>query len=290
MAKRQTDTKIWTTQRWFKKLHPNYKLAWKYLTDMCDHAGIWKIDVGQLIEDTGIEDFNLKSFIVTCNQDFDKENGEKISRERIKLVNKNIVWLTGFIRFQYETKDFTINPAVPAINSALTILNGYGILQEGLDKGYYTLSKPYTKGTVRTIDRDIDRDKNVLEDVEEDKGGTGEEEEEEGDCIPVIDRTLLGVVVYDAEKEVLANPIAFEQICVATGKDPTLAKESLRLYHLYLLEKEQYPKGKRAIFAGFEKWLRNEKKFSNGHKSNNAGSQQTKRGTSVDRIETAKKW
>jgi len=172
MAKRQTDTKIWTTQRWYKKLHPCHKLAWKYLTDVCDHAGIWKVDFGQLVEDTSIEDFDIRAFIDACNQDFDKENGEKISRERIKLVNKKTVWLTGFVRFQYENKDFMINPSVPAIKSALTILNGYGILQEALDKGYITLSKPFE----RTIDRDIDRSSEGKK--EEEKGGPGEKEEE----------------------------------------------------------------------------------------------------------------
>ena len=177
MAKRQTDTKIWTTQRWFKKLHPYHKLAWKYLTDMCDHAGIWKVDFGQLVDDTGIEEFDMVIFLNACNQDFDKENGSKISRERIKMVNKNTVWLTGFIRFQYETKDFTINPEVPAINSALTILKGYGILQEGLDKGYYTLSKPYAKRTVRTIDRDINKDSSQESKMEEEKGVVGGKEE-----------------------------------------------------------------------------------------------------------------
>jgi hypothetical protein len=179
MANRQTDTKIWTTQRWFKKLHPNHKLAWKYLTDVCDHAGIWKVDFGQLVDDTGLEDFDMSFFINACNQDFDKENGEKISRERIKVVNKKVVWLTGFIRFQYENKDFMINPEVPAINSALTILKGYGILEEGLSKGYYTLTKPYVKRTVRT--RDIDKDTNrdiILEgNKDESKGGTGETRE-----------------------------------------------------------------------------------------------------------------
>jgi len=188
MAKRQTDTKIWTTQRWFKKLHPCHKLAWKYLTDVCDHAGIWKVDFGQLVEDTGIEDFDLRAFIDACNQDFDKENGEKISRERIKLVNKKTVWLTGFVRFQYENKDFMINPSVPAIKSALTLLNGFGILQEALDKGYITLSKPFE----RTIDRD--RDKSNREEVggkEDEKrgmgGGAGEPGEEGG----VDERKLL---------------------------------------------------------------------------------------------------
>jgi hypothetical protein len=171
MANRQTDTKIWSTQRWFKKLHPSHKLAWKYLTDVCDHAGIWKIDFGQLVDDTGLEDFDLTVFINACNQDFDKENGEKISRERIKIVNKRTVWLTGFIRFQYENKDFMINPEVPAINSALTILKGYGILEEGLSKGYYTLTKPYIKRTGRTIDidKDIPKDESV--------GGAGEKRE-----------------------------------------------------------------------------------------------------------------
>lgn len=175
MAKRQTDTKIWTTQRWFKKLHPFHKLAWKYLTDMCDHAGVWKIDFGQLVEDTGLEDFDLKSFIVCCNQDFDKENGEKISRERVKMVGKNIIWLTGFVRFQYENKDFKINPKVPAIKSALTLLNGYGILTEALYKGYITLSEPFE----RTIDRDIDKNKGVRVESNEDSiGGMGEKEGE----------------------------------------------------------------------------------------------------------------
>lgn len=143
MPKRQTETKIWSTQRWYRKLHPYHKLAWKYLTDCCDHAGIWKIDYGQLVEDTGIEEFNLAQFVEACNTDFDKETGERIFRERILMVGKGILWLTGFIRFQYENKDFQVNPEVPVIKSALQILNGYGILNEALDKGYITLSKPF---------------------------------------------------------------------------------------------------------------------------------------------------
>lgn len=73
----------------------------------------------------------------------------------------------------------------------------------------------------------------------------------------------LGVVVYDAEDTLLKNQIELERICVAVGGvDMKTAKESLHKYHLYLEEKEQYPKGKKAIYAGFEKWLRNEKNFT----------------------------
>jgi hypothetical protein len=211
LANRQTDTKIWTTQRWFKKLHPTHKLAWKYLTDACDHAGIWKIDFGQLVEDTGLEDFDLTIFINACNQDFDKENGKKISRERIKIVNKKTVWLTGFIRFQYENKDFMINPDVPAINSALTILKGYGILDEGLDKGYYTLTKPYTKRTVRT--RDIDKDKDTIPEVKQGEGLGGAEEREAGRKGAAMTDQMLSVwtgtfPMYTADRERDTKPLS----------------------------------------------------------------------------------
>lgn len=75
---------------------------------------------------------------------------------------------------------------------------------------------------------------------------------------------IRGIVIYDAEKTILDNPIEFERICMATGKQKDLAKDSLRKYHLYLEEKEQYPKTKKAVFAGFEKWLLNEKKNTDG--------------------------
>lgn len=159
MAKRYTDTTIWTKQRWFKKLDPIHKLAWKYITDTCDHAGILKIDFSEFIDDLGIEEFDIMKFLDSCNIEFDKDNGKKIFRERIKLVRKNVFWITGFIKFQYENKEFLINPSIPAVYSALTILNGYGILEEGLNKGYITLSKPYSKGMLTTKDKDKDKDK-----------------------------------------------------------------------------------------------------------------------------------
>lgn len=160
MAKRYTDTTIWKKQRWFKKLSPTYKLAWKYITDTCDHAGILKVDFSEFVDDLGLEEFNIMDFIKHCNTDFDKSNGKKIERERVKLMKNNIVWLTGFIKFQYENKDLLINPAVPAVYSALTILNGYGMLEEGLNKGYFTLSQEYKKDMLRTKDKDKDKEVN----------------------------------------------------------------------------------------------------------------------------------
>lgn len=156
MAKRLTDTEIWKKQRWFRKLPPLYKLAWKYITDNCNHAGIYKLDYGELIDDLSVEDFDIKDFIDKCNSDFSKENGEKIIKERLKLINSTTIWITGFIKFQYEKSDFLINPKVPVVYSALENLEGYDLLLEGLNKGYFTLMLPYKKGMLRTKDKDKD--------------------------------------------------------------------------------------------------------------------------------------
>lgn len=76
-----------------------------------------------------------------------------------------------------------------------------------------------------------------------------------------------GIVIYNAEDEIKKNQIEFERICISTYKTQEQGYESLRKYHLHLEEKELYPKTKKSIFAGFEKWLLNEKKNFNG-KSN----------------------
>jgi len=73
-------------------------------------------------------------------------------------------------------------------------------------------------------------------------------------------------VIYDCEKEILKNQIEFERICAGAGKNLTEGAEILHNYHLYLEEKDQYPKGRKAAFSGFERWITNEKKFNkNGH-------------------------
>jgi hypothetical protein len=77
-------------------------------------------------------------------------------------------------------------------------------------------------------------------------------------------------VFYDAEKEILGNQIELERICMATNKSVADAKSSLRKFHLFLAEGEKYPKTRKAIFAGFEKWLMNEKNFKQNGKGASA--------------------
>lgn len=79
-----------------------------------------------------------------------------------------------------------------------------------------------------------------------------------------------GEVFFNVEELVLKNQIEFERICMTTYKSPDVAKNSLRKYHLFLEEKEQYPKTKKALFAGFEKWLMTDKTIGNGKQGNHS--------------------
>lgn len=98
-------------------------------------------------------------------------------------------------------------------------------------------------------------------------------------------------VFFDAEKEVLGNQIQFERICTAGGKNAEDAKESLRKFHLHLEANDRYPQTRKQIFAGFEKWVLNEKKYyKNGTAAHQqiSGNNSDKPGTSEARITKAK--
>ncbi len=123
MAKRFGDTEIWKKQRWFRKLTPEYKLAFCYIKDQCDHAGIWNIDCSDLIEDLGLNSFDLNLFVESINTEYDKVSGEKVVKERIIFLNKNCIWVTGFIQFQYEGKDKLIKASNNLVKGALFILD-----------------------------------------------------------------------------------------------------------------------------------------------------------------------
>jgi hypothetical protein len=69
--------------------------------------------------------------------------------------------------------------------------------------------------------------------------------------------------VYNAEECVKANPVQLQQLMMDLQlTDQGKVNDVLRKYHLHLLENNKYPMGRVPIFAGFEKWLRNEKTFT----------------------------
>lgn len=159
MAKRFTDTELWKNQRWFRKLTPFYKLVFCYIKDQCNHAGVWRIDCSDLMEDLGIEYFDLRDFVESVNIEFDKFSGKRIYKERLEIVNETLLWITGFIQFQYQGKDGKVNWEVPAVKTALYYLSGLSKLEKGLNKGYISLKKPLEEGCLTPKDKDKDKER-----------------------------------------------------------------------------------------------------------------------------------
>jgi hypothetical protein len=139
MAKRFGDTEIWKRQRWFRKLNPIYKLAFCYIKDQCDHAGIWNIDCSDLIEDLGIDSFDLSDFVKLINTEYDKITGSTTNKDRIIIVHGNMLWITGFIQFQYESKEKIVPATANAVKSALFLLDSIKI---NPSKPFRTLPNP----------------------------------------------------------------------------------------------------------------------------------------------------
>lgn len=160
MAKRFTDTDIWKSQRWFRKLDPLDKLAFCYIKDQCNHAGLWKIDCSDLIEDLKLDGFDLYKFVDLLNTEYDKVTGGKIIKERIRIVKKNYLWITGFIQFQYEGKDKTVSMSAP-VRTALLFLQSIDLLQDSFDNGYVTLKEPLREGWQGGKDKDKDNKNNT---------------------------------------------------------------------------------------------------------------------------------
>jgi len=168
MPKRFTDTDIWKTQRWFKKLSPEYKLVFFYIKDQCNHAGLFKLDVIDLMDDTGVEKFDIFDFLEKCNTDFDKINGDFIVKKRIELLKNNFLWVTNFIQFQYEGKDSFVNLSAP-VKTGLQMLSSHKLektektaLAEGLCKGYIRLTEDLHKGIVTLSQKDLTLTENIV--------------------------------------------------------------------------------------------------------------------------------
>ena len=134
MAKRFTDTQKWH-KSWFMDLEPKDKLLWVYMTDSCDHAGIWEVN------------WKLTSFMVGFQVIKLPESFEK---QIIKLSDKKY-WLKDFCEFQYGT----LNPNVNAHKSVIGILNKHNITNS-------TLHQPLNNPSLGVKDKDKDKVKDKV--------------------------------------------------------------------------------------------------------------------------------
>ena len=140
MSKRFTDTEKWRDP-WFRKLSPGAKLAFYYILDNCDCAGVWNCDT------------ELANFTIGMNIPWDKVT--EAFGERIKILPNGRWWITRFVEFQYGV----LSPDCRPHNPVFTALKKHGIDLSELPKpGGERVLIGYSKG-INTL-KDKDKEKN----------------------------------------------------------------------------------------------------------------------------------
>lgn len=116
MAKRFTDTDKWKKPL-LKSLPPEYKLLWFYITDDCDHAGIWNVD--------------LEIASLRIGFDFTEPKCLEVFKDKITVFDNGTKWfLPSFIEFQYGE----LKPNNKVHQSVIKQLEKYDLIKnKGLD-------------------------------------------------------------------------------------------------------------------------------------------------------------
>lgn len=124
MGKRFTETNKWS-DKWFRRLSPEFKMAWCYITDCCDQAGV--IDLDQELADFQIgASVDWDGFLSACG-------------ERIRVISKGKWFIAGFVKFQYGKLSADCKPHLPVIH----LLERYGINIDDVEQ-----NAAYKYGTV----------------------------------------------------------------------------------------------------------------------------------------------
>ena len=146
MPKRFTDTEIWE-EDWFLEMPFEYKLFWHYMLSMCDHAGIYKV--------------NIRVFSMVNNVEISPENALKFfnnCKDRIRVIKSNIWFVEDFFAFQYGTT-FNVNNRLH--KSILCIYNKYNIDINSI-KGIIDLKLDLNNEVKdRVKDKDKDKEENT---------------------------------------------------------------------------------------------------------------------------------
>jgi len=132
-----TDTNKWR-KGFIKSLPSAYKLFWLYLTDECDHAGIWHVEMDIAKIRTG--------------EDLNKEDALKLFESKIIPFDRGEKWfLPDFIDFQYGE----LKPGNRAHDSVISLLSKYNLIEK--IKGH---TSPLQGD--KDMDKDKDKDKDIL--------------------------------------------------------------------------------------------------------------------------------
>ena len=146
MAKRYVDTEMWK-KKWFRKLSPKMKNAWLYLITMCNHAGLYEVDIDLMsvfIGEKITEDEVFRSGLAT----------------QVEILDDDKWYLPKFIKFQYNVSSPNeLNPNNRVHKSVIDILNTYGFLDEAR-KAHTRPFNSKIRGLQGSKDKDKDKDSN----------------------------------------------------------------------------------------------------------------------------------
>jgi hypothetical protein len=133
-TKRMTDAEKWKDP-FFEQLNNEAKLAWLYLLDDCDNAGIWLK--------------SLKRLNSNCNSNFTEDDLYDILKNRVVIISTERWFIPKFLTFQYGVD--WINSKNKAVISAKTKLEALNLIKDN------TLSIPYLYSTDRAKDKEQDK-------------------------------------------------------------------------------------------------------------------------------------
>jgi hypothetical protein len=149
MAKRMTDSSKWNDE-WFGNLPMDMKLVWLYILDMCDHAGVYKLNL------------KLLKFQTDCERT--EEEILNYLKDRIYVADNNKWFIPKFITFQY--KNF-FTSKTPAIVSAKNLLLSHKIIQPN-DNTLPTVNKGFNNPSLTLIE-EFNNDSQIVKDKDTDK-------------------------------------------------------------------------------------------------------------------------
>jgi hypothetical protein len=216
MAKRFTDSTKWNDD-WFFNLKNEEKLAWIYILDTCDHAGIWK------------KNLRLLNFQVGSN--FVEDELKKVFEKQIIEIGDK--WfIRKFIKFQYG-KTF-LTSKTPAVISARELLIDLGIVQpddngsliliEGLPNPYLTLTEDLDKGYVTVKDKDKGKDEDVCTYI-------NEEQKESTYKIQEYERTMLKDVIKNM---LVPDDVKYNFVMMVDGSSTSSQRDRVFQYETTL--------------------------------------------------------
>ena len=121
--KRFTETEKWS-DLWFRDLKPGLKLAWIFLLDRCDDAGVWEPDWRGLRFCTGME--------------VDEVEVLQAFKDRVFVLPTGRWWIRKFITYQWKQFNREIRPQ----QAMWRALDRHGITIEEAESGRLSSEEP----------------------------------------------------------------------------------------------------------------------------------------------------